>query len=350
MKVCANTTGAFGALRLNYSAKPVLVSGPTLLDDLRSVRPWEVLTDVSPSVHVSDDEDPENEEGLEMDVIAASRLCSLLAAEKIAQKSRGEPIPVHGRLKNGVDVIVQTGLDLPAHRVVLSSRSPALRELMEGHATVIQDAAIAVRYHGSGTKLPRLVVTGCHAMSVLLILEYLYSDDIPALWDRRVGVPCSHLFKPLKFDPMQVKAELDIMARMLHLSALSMALSASVKRVPSPTMFSDMSRLFRGIPNSMPATKPDVFLDLADRSVPCHSIILRARCPFFRSFFDDEDWTMNRWSLAGTLSVDMKHLEWRAMSIVLAWLYDGKDTGMFDDLGGKMILSFNDLWVFLMFF
>lgn len=332
VKVCANATGAFGALRLNYSPKPVVVSGSTLTDDVKSVRPWMNVADAWPSVHISDDEDPEDG-GLQMDVVNASHLCSLLARLKITQKSEGDLFRVHGRLSHGADVLVQTGFDIPAHRIILSSRCLVLRDLMEGN-TVIQSAAITVQYHDIDTQLPRLVVTGCHPMTVLLILEYLYSDDIPALWDRRVVVPCGHLFKSLKLDPVQVKVELENMARLLNLSALSAALSASVKRVPSPTIPSDLRHLFHDTTSSISATKPDVFLELADTNVPCHSVILRARCPFFRCFFDDEDWTARRWSPAGTLSVDMRHLEWRAMSFVMAWLYDGTDTGMFDHLGG----------------
>ena len=224
-------------------------------------------------------------------MIETSRLCSLLEAEKISQKSEGDVSRVQGRLINGADIIVQTGLDFLN---VLFCRH------MEGHNIIIRNMAITAKYRRSGTKIPCHVMTGCHPMTVLLILEYLYSDDIPALWDRRVGVPCSHLFKPLKLDHMQVKIELLAMARILKLSSLSEALLAPVKHVPIPTIPSDLHYLFHEIPTAMSATNPDVFLELVDKVVPCHSIVLRTRCSFFRSFFDDENWTSNRWSPDGT--------------------------------------------------
>lgn len=334
VRVCANSTGAFGALRLNYSPKPVSVSGPTLLDDLRSVRPWLNINEGLLSVHISHCEDTEDDERLEVDVAHTSRLCALLEAEKAMQRSADHGLfQGKGRLGHGADIVVQTGLDLPAHRAILAARSPVLQDLMGGSKTIVEDSTISIRYHFRAPKLPRILVTGCHPMTVLLLLEYVYSDDIPAVWDRRVSIPCGDLFKYSKVDPIQVKAELEIMARMLRLSALSEALSASVKHVPSPTIYTDMHNLFHGIPASLSAVKPDVFLELADRNVPCHSVILRARCPFFRNFFDDEDWTVNRWSSNGTISVDMKHFEWRAMSFALIWLYDGNEADLFEHLG-----------------
>lgn len=335
VQVCANSTGAFGALRRNYFTRPVMVSGQSLIDGLKSVRPWLDMDERLLSAHVSDDcEDPEDEERLEVDVVHTSRLCALLQTEKTSQKSEGRGLfQRHGRLAHGADIIVQTGMDLPAHRVLLAARSPVLRNLIGGSITIVKDATITVRYQEKGRKLPRVLVTGCHAMTVLLLLEYLYSDDMPAVWDRRVGIRCGGLFKGLKIDPMQVKAELEIMARMFHLSSLSVALSSSTKRVPQPTLPTDMHNLFHDPPTPLSAVRPDVFLELGDRRVACHSVILRARCPFFRSFFDDEDWTVNRWGSDGTLSVDMKHFEWRAMSFALTWLYSEGESELFEHLG-----------------
>ncbi|KAF8528711.1 hypothetical protein JB92DRAFT_2862754 [Gautieria morchelliformis] len=341
VKVCANSTGAFGALRSNYDAKPLSVTGPSLIDDLKGVRPWTTTNDTSPSAPSPVYDDLEDEEGLEMDVADIMRLCALLLAEKATQKSGGQGLfRGQRRFAHGADVIVQSGMELPVHRVILAARSPVLRDLMGGSNTIIKDGALTVRYLGRGTRLPRLLLTGCHPMAILLLLEYLYSDDIPAFWDRRAGVRCDALFKTLKLDPVHVKTELEVMASMLQLPALSAALSASVKRVPSPTLHKDMRQLFHGSPaTQLSAVKADVYLELADKVVACHSVILRARCPFFRNFFDEEEWTINRWRSDGTLSVNMKHLEWRAVSFVMTWMYDGNAMDLFNDLDSAESIS-----------
>ena len=335
VRVCANSTGAFAALRLNYTPKDIVVSGPSLTDDLRAVRPWmrfRIPVLEFPVLSPPEDEDEDDE--VEADKTSAARLSALFVAEMESQKHDGRGLfGAPALLAYGADMFVQAGLDLPVHRVVLAARSASLRSLIEGCIPTIGEGSITAEYHGKSTSLPRLIVTGCHSMSVLLMLEYLYTDDVLALWDRRVGVPCTDLLTGLKVSAGQVKTELETLARIFALPALLTALSASVKPVPCPTLNRDMGRLFRDAETSSSfAMKCDVMLELGDKCVPCHSVILRARSPFFQSFFDDEDWTINRRTSEGVLKVDLKHLEWRVMSFVMAWMCQGEELELFDDL------------------
>ena len=81
-----------------------------------------------------------------------------------------------------------------------------------------------------------------------------------------------------------------------------------------------------------PALGADVVLCLADRDVLCHSTVLRARSPLFRAFFDEDEWTKQRWANDGTVRVQFKHLKWRPMEYVMRYFYGG-DMEMFDTLG-----------------
>ena len=75
---------------------------------------------------------------------------------------------------------------------------------------------------------------------------------------------------------------------------------------------------------------PDIVLQLADRGVSCHSVILRSRSPFFAAFFDDKDWTCKRWTPEGTVVVNLKHMKWRAVEPVLKYLCWGGEKEIFD--------------------
>ena len=115
---------------------------------------------------------------------------------------------------------------------------------------------------------------------------------------------------------MRVKAELQVLARVLELSELGVALEASGKRDPVSSIGRDMQCLFDAVhstavimPTATPLT-PDVVLQLADKEVYCHSVILRARSPLFAGFFDLEDWTAKRWDKDGRVKVDMRHFGW----------------------------------------
>ena len=157
----------------------------------------------------------------------------------------------------------------------------------------------------------------------------------------------------LEISPARVKQELQALAVVLHLPSLSAALEPPVKRAPSPSMRRDMSKVFelvqhrdgemqgvleaKILPLSSPLI-PDVVLELADKDVYCHSVILRARSPFFASFFGLEDWTVKRWNAEGMVRVIMRHLNWHVMRFVLRFMCCGDGIEMFHTLGTHLFL------------
>ena len=102
-------------------------------------------------------------------------------------------------------------------------------------------------------------------------------------------------------------------------------------------MSMDMQCLFDAVQSTlMPRTSPlapDVVLQLTDREVFCHSVILRATSPFFASFFDLEDWTAKRWGTDGVVRVDMRQLRWDVVQFVLRFMCCDADKEMFYVLG-----------------
>jgi hypothetical protein len=246
-------------------------------------------------------------------------------------------------------VQTQAGIDIPVHRVLLAARSSVLYEIFSGSKVVHdRDSKIFVKLlhvkHASPTTpLPRLLFAGCHVMAVLILLTYLYSDELPAIWDRRVFVALEQEFRAWKVKPTQIKLELEILARMLDLPSLAQALQPPAICDPPPSLLRDLAQLFceaqsqyvtvspEGL--ATPPLHPDVVLQLADGDVVCHSMVLRARSVFFASFFGDPDWTIKRWKADGTIEIDMKHLKWRAMQFVLRFLCCGGGEEMFDTLG-----------------
>ncbi|KIJ30098.1 hypothetical protein M422DRAFT_36724 [Sphaerobolus stellatus SS14] len=58
-----------------------------------------------------------------------------------------------------------------------------------------------------------------------------------------------------------------------------------------------------------PSLTPDAYLELADRRLPAHSVVLRSRCFFYKRFFDSDVWTRERWSDEGMIGVDIRYLE-----------------------------------------
>ncbi|CCM05596.1 uncharacterized protein FIBRA_07824 [Fibroporia radiculosa] len=358
VRVCANETGAYGALRIDHRPSPIEVRGHLLAQDLAEIQPYIQLscekdsrrplpTDRKPC-EIKNVVDPEFEEEVEditiqHDIEQLKILCSLL--QEIRQNCRpGEEASFFGtrRVAHGPDLLVQVQrtFQFPAHRVILAARSTVLAQLLSGGP--------ALRDHGSNisvelssaregsSKHPVLSFSGCQTISLLLLLVYFYSDNIPALWDRRVGLAVESDLVQLKIKPAQVKLDLHAFAGILNLPLLAYALEAPVKRMPASSMVRDMQRLFKKQEQdpfpSHHLLAADTTLCLGDRNIYSYSSILRARSSFFADFFNDSDWTANRRNAADVVVMDLKHLRWRQMEFVVRFLCCGEDEEMFEIL------------------
>lgn len=253
------------------------------------------------------------------------------------------------RLPYGADILilVPSPPGFAAHRLILAARCPTLNKVLLGDYVVADTQSnITIKYIPSPGPLTRplqgvrgeLVFEHVHPFSILILLEFLYSDEVLAIWDPRITASLCLRFTSLGVTPAGVKEELLRLAAMLELSSLRRSVEAPVKRFPHPTMVRDLSRLV--VDDSVPVAEligtnapltPDIVLVLGDRDVPCHSTVLRSRTDFFTAFFGSEDWTKNRWTTEGTIRVDLKHLRWDVMKFVVQYIYGG-DIELFDRL------------------
>ncbi|KAF8653250.1 hypothetical protein AX16_004048 [Volvariella volvacea WC 439] len=421
--VAANNMGAYGALRLEYTVKPLLVYGNKFAQDMCKVEPWlydpgkwysntegglkrkkredierevrDAKTEAAassrpaPRSRYSHDDDISD---VLNDVIGLKKLCGVVEKEK-ADRAGGdasaskEGNPWSYSYAYGADVLVtlSNGATFPAHRVVLAARSSVLRSVLadvstfkDSQSKVSLKATVprVVDNHGQGRIKAHLSISGCHPLSLLILLHYLYSDELYAIWDRRVFNAAVVRGRPIHqvgIRQEQVVAELLDLARVLELhQSVLLCLRSPVKRYPTATLRRDMSAVYDevqsmfpverevevlqvGSPGSSPPKSkgkgkakevvveevrevrdteqldqgspiaPDVVLELADRRVYCHSSILRARSEFFEAFFDEKIWTEKRVEDGnGILRIDLRHLKWRVCKFVMRFLCSGE--------------------------
>ena len=407
-RVCANSTGAYGALRVDWKPSTIDVPGDGIDMTLKDIQPYlefyrgevEAQADVAMEVpstgmrarrQVLDedrvlssslllhDDDIEDDMAVQGDIRSILELCRILRCEQHMRKAGGGSVQYHREdgklapLPNGADTMIYVqpyAVVFPVHRFVLAARSDVFKSLFCGlkaeHKMKVGEKSVGSQEKGKGKeddpslrvnlrllpskpgsgngilKLTRLSIDGCHPLTILIFFWYIYSDELLAIWDRRVGgaeVVEKNLVK-LEIGPARVKQELQALAAVLHLPSLSSALEPPVKRAPSPSMRSDMGKVFelvqpkdgeaqgvlesKLLPLSSPLV-PDVVLELVDKDVYCHSVILRARSPFFSSFFGLEDWTVKRWNADGMITrVNMRHLNWHVMQFVLRFMCCGE--------------------------
>ncbi|KAG1816404.1 uncharacterized protein BJ212DRAFT_190743 [Suillus subaureus] len=350
--VCANSTGAFGALRVDFKPSPIHINAhsfscniteiqPYLGLSLRAEAPSAILNTKTPLLDA--DEDGEDVSIID-DIGDLSKLLHVL--------DQCKNVPDIALPYNADVVVVAPGpLHLPAHRLILAVRCPVLGNILHsGRSLYDKSSGIDVSLV-SGDRV-RIRINGCHPFTVLILLRYLYSDQLLAIWDLRVGSPFVSQFETFAVKPVAIKAELQSLSRILGLQLLLKALQSPGKRVPTPSQTEDFrllyerSQLTGRLRNTTKedALAPDVALHLADQVIVwCHSVVLHARCQFFASFFEDSTWTSKRRDKSGIINIDFKHLEWQVMQYVVRWICYG-DENLFESLdfvqGVDDVLSF----------
>lgn len=379
VRVCANSTGAYAALRMDADVESIAITGNDMGADLANVCPWiisvkktgqserwmrlvadedgapaagerDALEQTAPLLSKLEEDDENGDDDIKGDVATAFELCRLI---KWLRGRRQGDIPEAYYHAHGADsVLFVDSLSIPVHRTVIAARSAALAEAFSGGPIKRRAGAgcaaitISTMINESSCR-PCLHVHGPTLLTVLILLNYLYTDNVVAVWDRRITLAISDRYHSLALDLQRVRQELRDLAspECLDLPALAAAVEIWSKRAPAPTLVSDMARLFASAqahidvpePGSLQSSlRPDVILLLAGgKRIAAHSVILRARSPFFAGLLDDEEWTAHRRGPDGKnpIEVHLEHLEWKYMSYVFDYLCVGKELALFDHLG-----------------
>ena len=347
--VCGNNMGAFAALRADFVPDPICLTGKLFNEDLTDLLPfWDHRPTWGRFFPTTDDSalDGADQEGetdsLGVDILCMRGLCDFLFPVSLEDPKSKIPEGTHKAPGADIAIRVQKGPEVPAHRSILVTRSSVLACLLSGQTTVVRNSpsnvVIKVLSGRSEThsRVASLTITGCHPISVLILLYYLYSDEVLAVWDPRVPQDVVDRMRVYgKVNPHQVQSELKDLAKILDLPLFVQSLQVVSKLTPEQSLVRDFARAFAAMQDQVMREihKPDVVLELADKTVYCHSGVLRARSEFFAALFGDEDWTRKRWTPEGTIVVDLRHMNWRPAEFVLRFLCAGEDGEMFDSLG-----------------
>ncbi|KAI5895724.1 uncharacterized protein SCHCODRAFT_02620198 [Schizophyllum commune H4-8] len=399
-QVCANISGAFAAIRVDAAPKPIAVHGNTLAQDMAHLQPYMVLPDEedrfpgwrptssrargpvyevdgadgakATTAHEDEHEEDEDDGGIVHDLYVLRDICVALIRQMEARKVYDEAKDEQGKdsdkdkpgrdsdkaehaqadsflnMPRGADMLVRlpNGDAYPVHSVVLAARSTVLRDILSSSRAVdsadlkglhIDYAEGKARSATQESAVPALEIRGCHALTVLILLRYLYTDDLLAVWDPRIATGLGRI-DGLGLDLGVVKPQLRALAQLLDLPKLARALESPAKRVPEASLASDLRALYAPTngftlskePNAL--LRPDVVLQFKDREVTCHSAVLRCRTDYFAAFFDEAVWTERRKGEEGAIVLDMRPFRWEVMQYVLKYVYCGEHElfGTFD--------------------
>ncbi|KZV84965.1 hypothetical protein EXIGLDRAFT_726601 [Exidia glandulosa HHB12029] len=364
--VAASPTGSFAAIRVDSRPEPIDIVGESVTEQIARIapywgaaaRPRKTVVPKSPPTVLSSghvrivfspqpqvvlsrdtadaDDDDDIDARIRRDVAVVQHLCDILEKLRAPRADDEEDAePAERTLDHGPDVVLHvsgTKVEIPAHLVVLLSRCPALRTVLSG--TPVRDTVGGISIKSSAPGPARLALSGVQPLTVLVLLEYVYTDQVVLAWEPRVALATEAAFKKLKVRAAQLRGEMQALARALGMEELERSLSR-VFPSPAPMMTSALSGTLKDFTDVA-----DIVLELKDREVHVHSAVLRARSPFFAAFFDDEDWTQRRRE-GGVLRVGLRHLAWREMDYVLRYMYSDLGLDIFNNI--DFVKSANEL-------
>ena len=347
VQVAANSTGAFAAIREDVPLKEIVIEGASLAAGLRGVLSFWKRGESMGKVDL--EESVVAGEGTRRRTTRADTNKKTKATEK-SRANDGYEDEDEGEVDEKIekDVFIILRLIHILHKWDADFESPilgtdVLLPLSSGKQIPLHRSILALRSDFFASSINALPPSS--DLAALLLVYYLYTDELPAVWDSRILYKLREaLPKGFALDAVAIKADLVALSKELGLEKLEACLSYHVKTIPAATLETQCEELFDQIVRSDSPTPhsslppADVILDLADREVPCHSVILRARCYFFETFFDDADWTLER-RTEEVMRTDMSHLSWEVMELVLRNIYTDQGIEMFDFVGSSFCLS-----------
>lgn len=336
IKVACNESGAFAAIRVDARPKPIPLNGKTLAEDLFGLQPHfrrfgsQMNAEDWARAHAAkakaqEDEEDESHSSVAKDISVALQLCAIISRWKAT--SEDSLFSWSDSLAGSDLTIVVKDTAVPAHSVIIAARVPALARMLKSNDKV-------ERFSRGKADPSRITLQAGHPIVILLLLQYIYSDEVAAIWDIRVTRAMQDKYADLKLPFAQIKADLRALADILDLSPLSRVLDATAKQpIATLNLAKDMEALFAETHSATRAAAAaagcDVALVLADRTVHCSSAILRARCPFFEAMFADPDWTAER-DQDGVVKIKMEHLRWKPMNMVFKYIHACTEDNLFD--------------------
>jgi hypothetical protein len=294
------STGAYAALRSDVPLKLIDIEGTTLAQDLLSILPhWQRISAqskmskrvaASKNTNVESDDEDEADAGIERDVEVATIMLEVLEEWDMSWEEHAI----------GSDVLVEVGdIRIPAHRLILSSRSPVLAKQLTSTSRV---------------------AFACSPFTALLVLHYLYFDNFPPIWDSRIGSRVRDHKSTIQLDFAAIKSELQSLSTQLQLPALSRSLTSHVRSPPDSVITRIYTQLLATTSTSSTNQRPDIVLHLSDKSITAHSVILRSRSVFFATFYGDDDWSRSRKS-DNIINFDFRHVRSEVMELILRYYY-----------------------------
>lgn len=331
VRVTANETGSYAALKAPSYLAPMPVRGPALDEELRQLVPALADPQSMDAPLASADASPDSGSDSDTEALSSSRLPRAESQARALLHRATSPTDFAALVLSDTDqkagcdalLLVEHGTyAVPVHRLLLAVRVPMLAQAL-WHGGTAGDTSVSYEKNLWIVRYDALSL-----LSALFLLHYLYTDDVPPVWSASMRHVVAPLSREWGLSVAPVRAELAACAASWHLDALHAYIERGIASSPTPTLHAQLAALFAQVAAHAPLSQlpgADVVLHLADMDVACHSLFLR-RSPMLQSVLD---WRHAR-DAPGPVDVDMHHWTWPIVRVGLMYMYTDADTALFE--------------------
>jgi len=330
VRVTANETGSYAALKAPSFLAPMPVRGPALEDELRQLLPALANAPRTDAPPIDRTTSPDSDSDSDGDSLSSARLRRAETQARAILQRAASPADFsaltlsESDYRAGCDALLLVAhgtYAVPVHRLLLAVRVPHLAQAL-WHGGTANETCVS---YEQGVWIVRH--DALSLLSTLFLLHYLYTDDVPPVWSASISHAIAPLSREWGLSVAPVRAELLACSASWRLDALHAYLERGLASSPTPTLHAQLAALFAQVAAHAPLSQlpgADVVLHLADMDVACHSLFLR-RSPMLQSVLD---WRHAR-GASGPVEVDMHHWTWPVVRVGLMYLYTDADVALF---------------------
>ncbi|CEP14245.1 hypothetical protein [Parasitella parasitica] len=350
IRVCANSSGAYAAIRSEHLLSPLQdIAKSTLQHDLSTSLPHinastELDTQLAVLIQAMTSEcklqtqkykllgsDVDQDDVSRQQHIIRQKYCQRLVSAVDHAWCRSEKSGVADRLLDVVFCV--NGRSIYCHSAVLRCRSDIFNQLAtcadRRSPSTMSGIAVRLEKRPEGRGIV-IHVDHCQVAAILLLLEYIYTDEyqhpmnaffkIPALCF--VDIDSFTDRKSIHESASLIQRDLIALATVFELPHLLSSAQQSFSHTPMPSLTGDLKRMLDKAKNA------DISIQTAEKEPldEYHQIILRQRCPYFANLLKPgSEWIRKRLADQKCIQVNLEHISKEAMDTFIRYIYTDED-------------------------
>ncbi|KAI8080954.1 hypothetical protein BDF21DRAFT_444320 [Thamnidium elegans] len=350
IKVCANSSGAFAAIRSEYQLNPITdIPASTLSHDIIGALPHIQVSnrlktelqrhDANEKVDMKRALDrfcKHNSNHVESEDMAAYEAEKSIVRQNYNQmRARSiddawKQVDLIARDDTALDIVlVVEKRNIYCHSSILRCRSEVFKRLVKCKDRIVGgDIKIKLNKRESDGRI-EILIEQCQLASVLLLLDFIYTDEYSHPMTLNFQPPILSSSQKHTFTTKSIQKDLLSLAKIFHIPNLISTSQENYYR-KTTSLQHDLKQLLEKQKGT------DIVIRTKDdNDTKCHQVVLAQRCPYFANLLQAGSvWVQSRKEQStGPIEVNLDHISKEIMDTIVKYIYmDQDESGLFNTI------------------